>query len=185
MVSPLAKAQALGYSTGSPRSGLGGKKTSPALSNAIAQSQARFPKAWAKATGTADIGKQLKQVTGQSANKETFFIAHVEKVEKQIQEIRAYASKFHGNHPQVPVLYQRANDLEKTKYDTTAFTPEPKTKPPSIYGGQFVPDKPPVLQTTPTVTEGVQLTGISEGATVTFLNPTTSATTTQPNWIRR
>ena len=53
--------------------------------------------------------------------------------------------------------------------------PEPKTKPPSIYGGQFIP-----TQTTPTVPEGVQLTGISERATVIFLTPTTSAVTTQP-----
>ena len=178
---PQARAQSLGYSTGSPRTG-GGKSagggTNTALANAIKQSQAKFPSAWAKATGTTDKTKQFNQVTGKSGTStESFTLSNKQEVDKKIKELRDYARTFGSGHYMPSILYKQANELEAKGYDSNAktFTPEPKTLP-SIYGGQFVPDKPPVVQTT----EGVTLTGISEGATVTFLNPTTASTVTQP-----
>jgi len=174
---PQARAQSLGYSTGSAKTG-GGKTAggiNTALANAIKQSQAKFPSAWAKATGTTDKTKQANQVTGKSGTTtESFTLSNKEEVDKKIKELRDYARTFGSGHYMPSILYQQANELEAKGYDSNAktFTPEPKTKPPSIYGGQFIP--------TPTVPEGVQLTGISDGATVTFLNPTTASTVTQP-----
>jgi len=177
---PQARAQSLGYSTGSAKTG-GGKSAgggNTALANAIKQSQTKFPSAWAKATGTTDKTKQFNQVTGKSGTTtESFTLSNKQEVDKKIKELRDYAGTFRGNHYMPSILYKQANELEAKGYDSNAktFTPEPKTLP-SIYGGQVVPDKPPVFQTT----EGVTLTGISEGATVTFLNPTTASTVTQP-----
>ena len=159
-------AQAAGYSTGQARGGgFHHTQISNAMKNAISTSQATFPNAWKKATGTDDAGKQLSMVLNLSKtpNNLTFTVTHKEKVEKKVKEMRDYAKLFHGNHPAAAKLWIDAEILEKTKNRTTEFTLPIEAPPPEIE--------------TP---EGVTLTGISEGATVSFLSPTTSAVTTQP-----
>ena len=134
------------------------------MKNAISTSQANNPLAWKKATGTDDAGEQFAMALNlsETPNNISVTVTHKKKVEKQISELRAYASSFKGNHPAVFTLIQRANELEKTK-----------NKPETI----TVPKDPiPEIETP----ESVTLTGISEGATVSFLSPTTSAVTTQP-----
>jgi len=158
-------AQAAGYSTGQARGG--GKhwtQTSDALRKEIGISQANNPIAWEKATGTDDAGEQFAMVLNlsETPNNLSITVTHKEKIEKEVREIRDYARSFKGNHPAVFTLIQRANELEKTK-----------NKPETI----TVPKDPiPEIETP----ESVTLTGISEGATVSFLSPTTSAVTTQP-----
>jgi len=155
----------MGYSTGQARAG--GQhwtQTSDALRKAIGDSQTNNPIAWEKATGTNDAGKQLSMVLNlsETPNNLSITVTHKERIEKEIKALREYERTFRGNHPYRSVLIQQAEELEKVKNQPETIT---------------LPKDPPPETETP---EGVTLTGISEGATVTFLNPTTSAVATQP-----
>ena len=109
-------AQAAGYSTGSARGG--GKhwtQLSSALVSAITSSQAKYPKQWEKATGTTDIAKQLKMVSGVSdnPNNRSFFISNADKVSKQIKALRDQEKKYRGNHPDRAKLLGKAMFLRE------------------------------------------------------------------------
>ena len=163
-------AQAAGYSTGQARGG--GKhwsQTSNALRKAISTSQINNPIAWEKATGTNDAGKQLSMVLNlsETPNNLSLTVTHKAKIETEIMRLRDYERTFKGNHPMRSQLIAQANELERRKNDTEIIT---------------VPKDPPPEIATP---EAVTLTGISEGATVTFLNPTTSALATQPLMVEK
>jgi len=181
-------AQAAGYSTGQARGGgYHHTQISGALKKAIGESQANNPIAWKKATGTDDAGKQLSMVLNLSESRGniSFTVTHKEKVSARVKELRDYASTFNSGHPSVSRLLKEANELEKIQTYSEEVQKDILEKQHLDFDAETetitVPKDPPPEIETPV---GVTLTGISEGATVTFLNPTTAAVATQPLMVK-